>query len=136
MTTPNLPATQGSGQLAAGQTPRPLNQPFATVVLDGSGNGTASIGPQRVREHWQPNSVSVSVSTNVKEAQCSVYMGTVIGASTFFGQTFTGSTGDTCGIGQDMQTGMRIFAQWKGGDPGAVATVIVNGTYSIGAPSS
>lgn len=128
--------TPPGSQLAAGQTPRPLSQPFGQVTLDGSGNGIASIGPQRVREHWQLNSVSVSVATNTKEAQCSVYMGTVIGPSTFFGQTFTGSTGDTCGIGQDMQTGMRIFAKWTGGDPGSVATVIANGTYSIGAPSS
>ena len=119
-------------------TPRPLNQPFAFVTLDGSGNGVASLGPQRVREHWQPNSASVSVTTNVNEAQCSIFMGTVANSSTFLGQTATGSTGDTCGFAggaQDMQPGMKIFAVWKGGDPGSVATVVVNGTYSIGAPS-
>lgn len=121
---------------AALHTPKPLNQPFATVTLDGSGNGIASLGPQRVREHWQPTSASVSVATNTKEAQCSIFMGTVANPSTFLGQTIQGSTGDTCGFaGQDMQTGMKIFAQWKGGDPGSVATVVVNGTYSIGAPS-
>lgn len=116
-------------------TPKPLSQPFATVTLDGSGNGVARIGPQRVREHWQPTSASVSVATNTAEAQCSIFMGTVMNAATFLGQTATGSTGDTCGFGgQDMQSGMNIFAQWKGGDPGAVATVVVNGTYTIGAP--
>jgi len=124
MTTPSAPGT-----------PRPLPQPFAQVTLDGSGNGIASLGPQIVREHWQPSSASVSVATNVKEAQCSVFMGTVANAGTFLGQTATGSTGDTCGFsGQDMQTGMKIFAQWKGGDPGAVATVVINGTYTIGTP--
>ena len=131
MTTPNTMQAQ-SGL----HTPKPLNQPFARVTLDSNGNGTASLGPQRVREHWQPTSASVSVATNTKEAQCSVYMGTVANSTTFLGQTATGSTGDTCGFnGQDMQTGMQIFAVWKGGDAGSVATVVVNGTYTIGVPS-
>jgi len=57
-------------------------------------------------------------------------------STTFLGQTATGSTGDTCGFqSMDMQTGMRIFASWTGGDPESVATVVINGTYSIGAPS-
>jgi len=111
---------------------------LAQVTLDGSGNGTAILGPQRVREHWQPTSASVSVATNTLEAQCSVFMGATANASTLLGQTATGSTGDTCGFAggnQDMQTGMVITAIWKGGDPGSVATVVVNGTYTIGAPS-
>jgi hypothetical protein len=112
-----------------------LPQPFASVTLDVNGNGVASLGPQRVREHWQPSSAAVSVATNTKEAQCSVYMGTIMNSTTFLGQTATGSTGDTCGFaGQDMQTGMKVFAKWTGGDPGSVATVVVNGTYSIGSP--
>ena len=131
MTTPQTQSVQQGLH-----TPKPLNQPFATVTLDSNGNGIASLGPQRVREHWQPTSASVSVATNTKEAQCSVYMGTVANSTTFLGQTATGSTGDTCGFsGQDMQTGMRIFAQWTGGDAESVATVVVNGTYTIGAPS-
>lgn len=129
----------GQGQSDPGQanlhTPKPLAQPFATVILDGSGNGVASLGPLRVREHWQPTSANVSVATNVNEAQCSIFMGTVMNNTTFLGSTFTGSTGDTCGINQDMQTGMQVFAKWTGGDPGSVATVMVNGTYTIGAPS-
>lgn len=111
----------------------PLNG-FASVKLDGSGNGIASIGPQRVREHWQPSSASVSVSSNTLEAQCSVYLGSTLGSATFLGQTATGSTGDTCGIGVDMQTGMLIWAKWSGGDPGAIATLVPNGEYTIGAP--
>lgn len=118
-----------------GAVPRPLSQPFATVTLDGSGHGIASIGPTRAREHWQPSSASVSVATQANEAQCSIFMGTVRNSTTFLSQTFTGSTGDTCGFqGIDMQTGMLIFAEWFGGDPGSVATVMVNGTFTIGAP--
>jgi hypothetical protein len=134
MSTPSQQDKQQTGL----HTPKPLSQPFATVILDGSGNGVASLGPQRVREHWQPTGASVSVATQTNEAQCSIFMGTTMNATTFLGQTATGSSGDTCGFAggnQDMQTGMKIFAQWKGGDPGSVATVIVNGTYTIGAPS-
>lgn len=112
----------------------PLWQPFATVTLDGSGSGTAKIGPARPREHWQVTSANISVATNTLEAICTVYMGTVAGPQTLIDTSFQGSSGDACGINQDMQTGMLIFAKWVGGDPGSVATVIVNGTYSIGAP--
>src|ERR1700733_1937191 len=121
MTTPNIP--------------RPLPQPFNTVTLDVNGNGRCSVGPQRVREHWQPANATVSVATNVSEAQCSVYMGTVANPATLLGQTALGSTGDTCGFGAvDMQTGMQITAVWTGGDPGSVATLTINGTYTIGSP--
>lgn len=144
MSTPSQVA-QTSDNQASLHTPKPLNQPFARVTLDVNGNGSVTLGPQRVREHWQPTSASVSTfpnpatpapNTGTNEAQCSVYMGTTANNTTFLGQTATGSTGDTCGFaGQDMQTGMVITAIWKGGDPGSVATVVVNGTYSIGAPS-
>ena len=115
--------------------PQPLWQPSASVTLDGNGNGQAAIGPQRPREHWQVTSANVSVGTNVKESVCTAYMGVAPTPASFMSSTVTGSTGDACGINQDMQTGMQIFAVWQGGDPGAIATVVVNGTYSIGEPT-
>ena len=122
-------------------TTQPLPPTFATAILDGNGNGVAQAGPARAREHWQPSSAAVSVAPvppailRTNEAQCSVFLGTSINSATFLAQTQTGSTGDTCGFGgQDMQTGEQIWAQWTGGDPGAVATVVIKGTYSIGAP--
>jgi hypothetical protein len=36
--------------------------------------------------------------------------------------------------GIDLQSGTFIVVQWKGGDVGALATMRVIGTYSIGAP--
>jgi hypothetical protein len=116
------------------QAAQPLNDIFGTVVLDGTGAGVASIGPARVREHWQVSSAYVSVSTNNNEAQCTVYVGTTLGSSTAFGTTFTGSTGDTCGIGIDIQPGMRVWAKWTGGDAGATGIVNLSGTYTLGAP--
>lgn len=115
--------------------PSPLPQAFANVTLDGSGNGVAQLGPTRVREHWQPKFASVKVATNVNEATCTVYYGNTISSATFVDASITGSTGDICGFGDvDLQPGMFVFAQWIGGDPGAIATVAVQGTYTIGAP--
>lgn len=114
--------------------PYPLVQ-FTSVTLDGSGNGRAAIGPQRVKEHWQVASASVSVATNNAEASCSVYLGSTADATTFLSNTATGSSGDTCSIsGIDMQPGMLVTAIWSGGDPGARATVVVKGTYTLGSP--
>lgn len=124
----------GSSQPAASAPQTyPLNQQ-ATVLLNASGNGIASCGPQVVRQHWQPTAAAVSVATNVSEAQCSVYYGTTVGSGTFLGQTAKGSTGDTCGIaGIDLPPGAQIWAEWKGGDPGSTATMVVQGQYSTGA---
>jgi hypothetical protein len=122
LTTPAPPVSQ------------PLNDIFANVTLDANGNGIASTGPARVREHWQVSSVYVTVSTNVLEATCTVFVGTTLGSATAFGTTFTGSTGDTCGVGIDIQPGMRVWAQWKGGDPGSTGQLNVTGEYTIGRP--
>lgn len=116
--------------------PLPGGAQYATTTLTASGNGTAQIGPSRVREHWQVSAVAVSVATQVKEASCSVYIGTAVSPTTFVGNTATGSSGDTCGCGGiDIQPGMFIFAVWENGDAGEIATATVFGTYTIGSPS-
>jgi hypothetical protein len=116
--------------------PQPLYAKYGTVVLDGSGNGTASIGPVRTREHWQVAAASVAVNLNpTKQAQCQLYVGAVVSPTTFISQTVTGSSGDTCGLGGiDIQPGMQVWAKWTGGDAGQTATVTVIGTYTLGAP--
>lgn len=106
-----------------------------TTILDGSGNGSIMQGPQRVREHWQVEAVGVEVTTLpiILEAQCKVAVG-VPGGITTYGTSATGSTGDTCSVGQDIQTGQVVTATWKGGDAGAIATMTIFGTYTIGTP--
>jgi hypothetical protein len=119
--------------------PQPLQGTiyFATVVLDGSGNGTASVGPTRVREHWQLSAASVAANLNpTNQAVCQLYVGSTPNNQNFVSQTLTGSSGDTCGLGGvDIQSGMKVWAKWTGGDPGQTATVTVIGTFTIGAPS-
>jgi len=121
--------------------PQPLTQIFASVVLDGSGNGVANIGPTRTREHWQVVAAGVSVTAAnpavgpLSDAICSVFVGSNLSSATFLSATFTGSSGDTCDCGNiDIQPGMQVWAQWKGGDPGQTATVTVFGTYTRGQP--
>ena len=110
----------------------PLDQ-FASVTLDGNGNGLASLGPTRVKEHWQPISTYVSVSSNTKEATAKLSIGTTAQTATNQATTALGSTGDTCGTpGADMPAGYRLFVQWEGGDPGALATMHTLGQIVFG----
>jgi hypothetical protein len=115
---------------------QPLAGKFVQVTLDGSGNGQAFLGPSRVREHWQLAGVSVKVATSVKEATCDVYLGTAASPTQFLSHTDFGSSGRTCALGGlDIQPGQSIIAVWEGGDANATATLVFNGTYTIGAPN-
>ncbi len=114
--------------------PQPLDL-SASVTLDANGNGQAQLGPSRVREHWQPAAVFVSASSHNIEASASLFVGATPTPDQAFAQTGTGSSGDTCAMGGiDLQSGTYIVVQWKGGDVGALATMRVIGTYTIGAP--
>lgn len=117
-----------------GPLPLPGNPYSVSVELSTpGGNGTAVIGPTRVREHWQVTGIGVSVATNVQEAQCSVYIGGSPDSATFLGTTAHGSTGDTCSVaGMDIQPGQSCWAVWTGGDAGSTATMTIFGTYTIG----
>jgi hypothetical protein len=120
------------------QTQTPASQPLdrsISVALDGTGSGIATLGPRRVREHWQLAGASVSVGTNTKEATCDIYIGTTPTSSQFVSNTDSGSTGATCALGGlDIQPGQLVIAKWSGGDANASATLNVTGTYTIGAP--
>ena len=126
----------------AAKIPRPLGEDiFASVVLDANGNGTAVVGPKRVREHWQLTFAAVSVTfptgqtAPTKEAQCSLYQGAGVSPGHLISQTATGSSGDTCGLGGiDLQSGGTLIAVWTGGDAGQTATLSAGGTYTIGSP--
>jgi hypothetical protein len=103
----------------------------ASVTLNGSGAGTASIGPQFPRESWDVSVASVSVSTNTAEAQCKVSQGAYAG-QTFVDGTTWGSTGDsTSNFSAPVYLGSQVFAVWTGGDAGATATLVVTGTRRI-----
>lgn len=104
----------------------------ASVTLNASGNGTIEFGPSRSRDSWRIDSVSVNVSTRVKEAQCKIYAGLGAMQSTFVDSTFTASSGDTTdAVNKTIRAGEKLTAVLTGGDAGAVASVNVYGTQTV-----
>lgn len=101
----------------------------ASVVLDASGNGQVSIGPNIVREKWALTTATVGTSTTTLEAQCDLYLSVGGVASRLLAASRTGSSGDSCGFGGfPLQPGQSIVAKWTGGDVGATATINVYGS--------
>jgi hypothetical protein len=100
-----------------------------SVTLDGSGNGTAKLGPSGPQETWTPSNVYVECSTNAAEAVCKIYAGPSATSPYAKDITVDGSTGDSsekCNI--PIPKGWFVWAAWTGGDPGATATLNVDGT--------
>ena len=103
-----------------------------SVTLNGSGAGTASIGPSFPRESWDVSVVSVSCSSNTNEAICKVYAGPQATQGNFADGTTWGSTGDsTSSFSAPVYLGSKVLAVWTGGDIGATATLVVTGTRRI-----
>ena len=104
----------------------------ASVTLNGSGAGTASIGPTFPREIWDISVASVSVSTNTAEAVCKLYSGPQATQVNFVDGTTWGSTGDsTSNFSFPLHQNQKVFAVWTGGDASATATLVVTGTKRI-----
>lgn len=106
------------------------------VVLNGSGNGTARLGPLTAMETWYPTQASVKVSFSgsnpVNEATCRIYKGDSATDNNFKDGTFTGSSGDaTDKIAGKLQHNLYIFAVWTGGDVGETAYLTVTGDKEI-----
>lgn len=106
---------------------------FATVLLDGTGAGTAKVGPLSAREIWSPGTVTVSANNNpTNEAQCQIFVGTQYDMR-LRDSTESGSTGDSSGRCSDdrIKCGAYIWAVWQGGDPGVYAKLVVTGTKEV-----
>lgn len=108
----------------------------ASVTLNGSGDGTVSIGPSHVGEVWYPSTVAVSVATNVSEALGYLYVGLAASAGNLVGTTATASTGDSDDLpGMPVYVGTFIIFSWTGGDAGELATMSVFGTKQVPGPT-
>lgn len=113
-------------------TTRPLNT-STSVTLNGSGAGTASLGP-RIGQRWRQVVASVSIPQPVtNEPLCSLYMGGAAIPANFVDGTYTGSL-DSSDAGSMfvLTPGQSVFAVWSGGDPGAIATLSLTGVEEIG----
>jgi hypothetical protein len=103
----------------------PLNE-SASVVLDGSGGGTVRLGPSNASQQWVPTNAACSVSTNVSEPIFVLYNGNASNANRV-GGTYTGSNDNTDVNGVTLYPGSVFTGVWTNGDPGATATLSVQG---------
>lgn len=106
-----------------------------SVVLDVNGNGLVRLVPYGSKEYWTLATAAVKCNTHVVEAQCVIYVGPVVSDANIADATFTGSSGNASGkvagriIGRNRDP--YVWAVWTGGDPGATATLSVQGTKQI-----
>lgn len=103
------------------------------VTLNGSGAGTAKVGPLSAREMWYPETVTVNANANpTNESQCSISVGD---ANTLRLRDITvnGSSGDSTGkiSGDVIRCGEFVWATWTGGDAGQRAQMTVMGTKEV-----
>jgi hypothetical protein len=124
-----------------------LDENFS-VILNSSGNGSAKISPYGTRYSgysWQPSMLYTSVApvppatVIVNNASAVAYVSYGVQSATprdAIGATQTGSTGDTCGMTQNVRPGDWITVVWTGGDAGAIATARLTGKVTIPIPTA
>ena len=100
----------------------------AGVTLNASGNGSVKLGPQTANQRWHVLNAAVSVTSNTLEPTAILYLNSK--ASQLAG-TYTGSN-DSTALDQVLNNGY-ILCEWVGGDPGARATLSLQGTITVGA---
>lgn len=102
-----------------------------SVTLNGSGNGTVSIGPTNAFQTWKPSNAACSVSSNSNEPVFVLYNGPSTDPATRIGGSYTGSNDNTDLSDIVLYPGTVLTGQWIGGDPGATATLSLTGTIEV-----
>lgn len=95
----------------------------ASAVLDANGDGQAEISPDG--GHWRITTTSVRVSTHTRQPEANLYKGSV--SDTGWIEGSSSGWRDTSDTTHLLAPGERLIATWHGGDPGAVATLRVEG---------
>jgi len=119
--------------------PRVTLNESAVIRLDGSGGGTAKVGPLTARETWYPSNVTVKTTfpgtqtSPTKQSQCDIFVGTAATAQYFRDHSVQASTGDASGAcsADQLRTGQYVWAVWSGGDAGVQATLTVTGLKDV-----
>lgn len=105
-------------------------QESASVTLDGSGNGTVSIGPSSQFQIWNVTNEGCNVTSNTNEPVFKLYKSSGISAGAFLGGSNQGSN-DSASIDVTLYSGMKLTGVWTGGDAGATATLALQGTMTV-----
>lgn len=103
-----------------------------TITLDGSGNGTASTGPNVPGVVWIPDSVYVQASggipTGVTPAICTILDG--LGNQVDATYQVTGAASSMIS-GRKIYPGQTVSAVFANCNPHAAATLVVSGTRQV-----
>lgn len=110
----------------------PLDE-TVVITLNGSGAGTAKLGPISARETWYPDQASVKANSNpTNESACNIFKGIGATIDNYKDGTVNGSSGDATGkVTGRMQVGNYIFAVWSGGDANVQASLTVTGEKDV-----
>jgi hypothetical protein len=107
----------------------------AQVTLNGSGNGTAQVGPRTPGHIWYPQSVTISMLggfpavSGTNTPICSIYAGAGTNAGNLVDATYQVLGASSSMVqGQALYPGQSIFAVWLWGNPGVLATLNVFGS--------
>lgn len=112
--------------------PRVALRETAVVTLNGSGGGTAKVGPLSAREVWYPDNVAISITGATKQATANLFKGPDTTQSNFRDISTFGS-GDSSGAcnADTVRCGDYIWVVWTGGDAGKQAILTVTGLKDV-----
>lgn len=95
----------------------------ASVVLNASGNGTATITtPNGVTWDLVSTSVSTTAATTAVPPQCTTYLASAPTPSAYFESTYQGNRAPS-DTPHTFLGGEPYTAEWIGGTPGTIATL-------------
>ena len=108
----------------AGRTPLVIG---GSVVLDGTGGGRVSLGPDQGAPHWEVTSLVTQTDRpgQAPVPRVQLYLDTADPTNSL-GLRYDGSYGQATGD-QTLTRGQHIIAVWTGGQSGDVATLTLNG---------
>lgn len=105
------------------------------IKLNGSGAGTARLGPTGHGVVWTLGNISVRTAQTVSTGTCeaSIYVGDDASPTNFVDATFSGDTGDSTdsASGTQIRLGKSVWAVWSGGVANDIATLTITGTMEV-----
>lgn len=99
------------------------------VTLDGSGNGSVSLGPATYDQEWYLVLAAVTIenmdSTNDPEPECRLFVDGMLIAGTYSGSL------DSTDLNLMLSSGQKLTASWTGGPSGKVGKIVIQGTKRL-----
>lgn len=110
----------------------PVNT-FATVTLDGSGNGVCKIGVSNRNQVMNLTVAAIRVTSALIASKpvpaCIIYIGPTNTDDNIIDGTMVGSLNSTSRVsGHPIMYGDYIWAAWTNGNPGDIATLSIFGS--------